>query len=172
MVKNLPTVWETWVRILGWEDPLEKEMATHSNNSHLENPHGQRSLADYSPWGCKESDMIQQLSTHTRTHTHTHHPHTILSGWLLLAPYLEDRWWEGMSEPPSARIRASGHTKLQGKPENIVQLCGAQEKEEKGFCGQLATFTTCTIQILPQQNKRYYIKSDYGFWGCQKHSQL
>ena len=28
----------------------------------LENPHGQRSLADYSPWGCKESDMAEQLS--------------------------------------------------------------------------------------------------------------
>ena len=30
----------------------------------LENPHGQRSLADYSPWGCKESDMTKWLSTH------------------------------------------------------------------------------------------------------------
>ena len=29
-VKNLPAVWETWVRSLGREDPLEKEMATHS----------------------------------------------------------------------------------------------------------------------------------------------
>ena len=29
MVKCLPTVRETWVRSLGWEDPLEKEMATH-----------------------------------------------------------------------------------------------------------------------------------------------
>ena len=29
----------------------------------LENPHGQRSLADYSPWGLKESDMTEQLST-------------------------------------------------------------------------------------------------------------
>ena len=29
MVKCLPTMWETWVRSLGWEDPLEKEMATH-----------------------------------------------------------------------------------------------------------------------------------------------
>ena len=29
-VKNLPAVQETWVRSLGWEDPLEKEMATHS----------------------------------------------------------------------------------------------------------------------------------------------
>ena len=30
-VKNLPAVWKTWVQPLGWEDPLEKEMATHSS---------------------------------------------------------------------------------------------------------------------------------------------
>ena len=29
-VKNLPAMQETWVLSLGWEDPLEKEMATHS----------------------------------------------------------------------------------------------------------------------------------------------
>ena len=31
MVKRLPTVWETWVRSLGQEDPLEKETVTHSS---------------------------------------------------------------------------------------------------------------------------------------------
>ena len=31
MVKNLPAMWETWVRSLGWEDPLEEGMATHSS---------------------------------------------------------------------------------------------------------------------------------------------
>ena len=31
MVKNLPAVWETGVQSLGWEDPLEKAMATHSS---------------------------------------------------------------------------------------------------------------------------------------------
>ena len=31
LVKNPPAIWETWVRSLGWEDPLEKEMATHSS---------------------------------------------------------------------------------------------------------------------------------------------
>ena len=31
MVKTLPAVWENWVRSLGWEDPLEKGMATHSS---------------------------------------------------------------------------------------------------------------------------------------------
>ena len=31
MVKNLPAMQETWVPSLGWEDPLEKETATHSS---------------------------------------------------------------------------------------------------------------------------------------------
>jgi len=31
MVKNLPAILETWVQSLGWEDPLKKEMATHSS---------------------------------------------------------------------------------------------------------------------------------------------
>ena len=31
MVKSLPAMWETWVRSLGWEDPLEKEMAMNSS---------------------------------------------------------------------------------------------------------------------------------------------
>ena len=30
-VKDLPALWETWVRSLGWEDPLEEDMATHSS---------------------------------------------------------------------------------------------------------------------------------------------
>ena len=49
LVKNLPAVQETWVRFLGWEDPLEKGKATHS--SVLGKSHGQRSLAGCSPWG-------------------------------------------------------------------------------------------------------------------------
>ena len=51
-VNNLPVMQETqetWVRSLGQEDPLEKEMATRSRILCLENPHGQRSLAGYSP---------------------------------------------------------------------------------------------------------------------------
>ena len=31
MVKNLPAMWETSVQLLGWEDPLEEGMATHSS---------------------------------------------------------------------------------------------------------------------------------------------
>ena len=56
MVKNLPVMQETQVCSLGQKDPLEKEMATHSIFLPGEF-HEQRSLADYSPWGRKESDM-------------------------------------------------------------------------------------------------------------------
>ena len=45
---------ETWVRSLGQEDPLEKEMAPIFLSG---KSHGQRSLVGYSPWGCKEMDM-------------------------------------------------------------------------------------------------------------------
>ena len=59
-VKHLSTMWETWVRSLGQEDPLEEGMATHTS-----------SLAWQIPWtgepgglqsmGSQGSDMIEQL---------------------------------------------------------------------------------------------------------------
>ena len=54
--KNLPTVQETWVRSLGKEDPLGKEVATHSSILAWET-HGQRSLVGQNPGGQKESDV-------------------------------------------------------------------------------------------------------------------
>ena len=62
-VKNPPARWEVWDRSLGWKDPLEEGTATPLQYSCLENPHGQRSLAGYSPWGGKESDTTEGLST-------------------------------------------------------------------------------------------------------------
>ena len=52
-VKNLPAVQETWVLSLGWEDPLEKEMATHSSIldwkiSQTEEPGGLQSMGTQS----------------------------------------------------------------------------------------------------------------------------
>ena len=46
LVKNLPAVQKTRVRFLGWEDPLEKEMAAHSIFLPGES-HGQRGLVGY-----------------------------------------------------------------------------------------------------------------------------
>ena len=57
IVKYLPAMQETWVRFLGQEDPLEKEMATHS--SILALAHGQRTLAGYSSWGHKSQTQLR-----------------------------------------------------------------------------------------------------------------
>ena len=52
MVKRLPAMRETWVRSLGQEDPLEKEMATHSS-IRLENP------KDGGAWGAAVYGVAQ-----------------------------------------------------------------------------------------------------------------
>jgi len=48
MVKYLPAMQETWVRSLGWEDPLEKGIATHSSILAWRIPGTERSLVGYS----------------------------------------------------------------------------------------------------------------------------
>ena len=53
LVKNLPSMWETWVLSLGWEDPLEKGMAIHSSIL------AWRILWTVWSMGCKESDMTE-----------------------------------------------------------------------------------------------------------------
>ena len=64
MVKNLPAMRETWIRFLGWEDPMEESMATHSSILAWRIP---KDRGAYSPWGLKELDTTEQLRTQ---HTH------------------------------------------------------------------------------------------------------
>ena len=58
MVETLPAMLETWIQSPGWEDLLEKGMATTPVFLPGEF-HEQRSLAGYSPWGRKESDTTE-----------------------------------------------------------------------------------------------------------------
>ena len=51
MVKRLPTMWETWIRSLGREDSLQKEMATHSSTLAWKIPWTEELGAGYCPWG-------------------------------------------------------------------------------------------------------------------------
>ena len=60
-VKNLPEMQETWVQSLGWEDPLEKEMASHSSILAWWIL-WKGSLVGYSPRGCKESETTEWLN--------------------------------------------------------------------------------------------------------------
>ena len=55
-VKRLSTMWETWVRPLGWEDPLEKEMSTQS-----------RTLAWKIPW-TEEPGGLQSMGSQRAGH--------------------------------------------------------------------------------------------------------
>ena len=55
-VKRLPAMWETQVRFLGWEDPLEKKMAIRSST-----------LAWKIPW-MEESDRLQSMGSQTVGH--------------------------------------------------------------------------------------------------------
>ena len=57
-VKHLPTMWETWVRSLGWEDLLEKEMATHSSVLAWRIP-GMGEPGGLALWGRTESDTTE-----------------------------------------------------------------------------------------------------------------
>ena len=56
MVKNPSAMQEIWVPSQGWEDPLEKEMATHSSIVAWKS-YGQRRLESYNPQGHKASNM-------------------------------------------------------------------------------------------------------------------
>ena len=58
MVKNQPALWETQVSSLGWEDPLEKGMATHSGILSGEIPWTEEP-GGMGSWDCKESDVTE-----------------------------------------------------------------------------------------------------------------
>ena len=70
---NIGDTQATWVQSLGGEDPLEKKMAVFLSGK----SYRQRTLAGYSPWGCKELNTTEYF-LYTRTHacmhalTHTH----------------------------------------------------------------------------------------------------
>ena len=76
--KNPPAVRETWVRSLGWEDPLEKGKATHSQYSGLEKSMGSQRIghnrATFTFTSITENrcKIKRTPPTHTHTHTHTH----------------------------------------------------------------------------------------------------
>ena len=67
LVKNLPAMQETWVRSLGWEDPLEKGKTSHSNIL------AWRMLWTVYSWGCKDLNTTEQLLLHfSEVHSSVH----------------------------------------------------------------------------------------------------
>ena len=66
-VKRLPAMWETQVRSLGWEDPLEKAMAPHSSTLAWKIPWMEEPHRLHSPWGRKESGMTSFSLSHAKS---------------------------------------------------------------------------------------------------------
>ena len=64
-IKRRLVMWETRVRSLGQEDPLEKEMATHSSTLAWKIPWTEKPVRLYSSWDHKELDMTEQLHNFT-----------------------------------------------------------------------------------------------------------
>ena len=62
MLNNLPAMLEVWVQSVGWEDPWEKEMVTHSSILAGEIPWTEEPGGGYNPWGRKESDTTVRLT--------------------------------------------------------------------------------------------------------------
>ena len=93
MVKRLPTMWETQVRSLGWEDPLEKEIATHSST-----------LAWKIPWA-EEPGSLQSMGSQRVGHDSMYlifpHKHMRQPCWshTLASPCLQSALWNAKSQP-------------------------------------------------------------------------
>ena len=92
-------------------------MATPLQYACLENPHGQRSLVGYSPWGHKESNRTEGLTRQTYTHTHTH-THTEIC-------MLEDRTVSNVKSSPGRRPvwfhqRLQSHLWIHGRHHRVL----------------------------------------------------
>ena len=91
IIKNSPAVWQTWVRSLDWEYPLEKRMSTHSSILAWRTPMD-KGIWRITVHGVAESDTTEQLSTHTFQNDHydksSYHlsPYKILYNYWLCPP--------------------------------------------------------------------------------------
>ena len=88
MVKRLPTIRETSVRSLGWEDPLEKEMAMHSST-----------LAWKSPW-TEEPGRLQSMGLQRLGHDRAISLHFSMTKWSASKPEAPKQAWGKLQDFP------------------------------------------------------------------------
>ena len=88
-VKHPPTMWETWVQSLGWDDLLEKEMATHSSIlawkiPWMEEPGRLQSMGlqrGGHNWATSQMSVLQYVHIHTHSHMYNIIPPIIMWTW-------------------------------------------------------------------------------------------
>ena len=129
MVKNLPAMQENWVQSLGQEDFLEKGMAIHSSILSWKIPWTEERGRNLRPWGCKESDMSEQL--HQRSDkSKKDGSYKMKSSWMVnhLCSHsfpLEITWRAIISHPHIGKIYVSNKVEGWNKPlqQQVTQLC-------------------------------------------------
>ena len=134
LVKNLPAMRETWVRSLGWEDPLGEGKGYPLQHSGLENS------MDYSPWGRKESDTTERLSLHV--------PLSFIcnQGWKATA--LSKAPWE-CKEDGAGEGHGVRHPKGRSQGENQARSSVLSPASQDARLGG-NTLTGATSEAMPQ----------------------
>ena len=116
MVKNMPAIWETQVRSLDWEDPLEEGMATHSSI-----------LAWRIPW-TEEPGGLQSMGSHRvrhdwATNTFTLQSFTYFTNLTLLISFISLITWKNLSQSPSLQEWAHQAFHEHCQFSSVTQLC-------------------------------------------------
>ena len=106
LVKGLPAIWETWVQSLGREDPLEKEMATHSSI-----------LACRIPWreepGGLQSTGSQRVGHNRRTNTHTYvYMASLVAQLVKSLPAIQETWVQSLGREDPLKKEMATHSSI------------------------------------------------------------
>ena len=143
---------ETRIWSLGWEDPLEEEMATHPSTSAWK-IQGQRGLEDYSPWACKKSDTAEPPSRSI----HTSNPPTVRRQFLQV-----DLWVNGLTSHlsvSSCSLRTA-----------VTRQLSALKDVSCGFPSGVVSATLTTVNSMNQGALTHlWMMTDSGFHGRPSH---
>ena len=109
LVKSLPAMWETWVRSLGWEDPLEEGVATHSRIPAWRIP-TDRGASWASVHGVAELDTTKRLSTAHKSYTWIFHFEAVFGAPSLYAIPGSSVYGEATNRVLKEKIKVGGLT--------------------------------------------------------------
>ena len=166
MVKNSSAMWETWVQSLVWEDALDGNPLQYSC---LENPHGQKRLVAYSPWGHREPDMTERLSAQ----------HTILGSMaqgLRGVVSVCQLWLQSTHvlhrEEPSSKLNHGNYTVFVCRIQ-LLKVCWTNGlSDSTGFWPEVLCHVDLSMWLMPwkllhQSSKQEEPKSKYKLDGSQ-----
>ena len=159
-------MWETWVRSLGWEDPLEDRMTIHASILAWESPWTEEPDGLYSPWGHKESDMTEWQSTAKKKKNHFLVTGNVSEGSkpVMLRPYV---WWitskRGLSNLYVWLLKKKTQTQKSGLPNISLQVNRARIQFQLSKHYVANHFLFCLYEPVTFMKIRFFL-SGRGSW--------